>query len=193
MKKIKIALIILCVLLIALPLFARGRRTKVKTPGLALSIYGGAENVTGQYYKYYTMAADSQMFYSFGANLIIPVYSQLICRFGIFNFSIHDDWKTYALGTGVTGDFMYYFPLQMTFTPYGFVGLWYTGFSSDNLSTTGLHAHIGAGGEMKLMYNLFAEVGLDLYNDSQDMGGTSTSSSTNPIFVHAGVRIPLIR
>jgi|GEM_PF-7049275 len=190
MKKLRIALIILLVLLVALPLVARGRRAKMQTPVLAISVYGGAENLTG---AYYTMAADSQMFYSFGANLIIPIYRQLICRFGILNFSMHDNWKTYAFGTGVNGDFMYYFPLQMAFMPYGFVGLWYSGYSADNNSTSGLHAHIGAGGEMKLMYNLFAEIGLDLYNDSVDMGGTSTSSSANPVFVHAGVRFPLIR
>ena len=189
-KKTKIALIVLLVLLVALPLFARGRKSRMQTPGLAISLFGGIENLTG---ASYAMAPDSQMFYSVGANLIIPIYRQLICRFGVLNIGIHDDLKTYALSTGVSGDFMYYFPLQMAFTPYGFLGFWYTGSSATDYSTSDLHLHLGAGGEMKMMYHLFAEVGFDMYNNSVSVNGNSTSTSSNPIFAHFGVRFPLIR
>lgn len=192
MKKWHIVLVILLVTLIAIPAFGqgRGRKKAVAGPKLALSIYGGGENLNGEVTE---MATDSSMYFGFGANLIIPLWQQFGFRLGLAKYEMPDDFNVYAFGTGIGGDVMYYFPMPMTFVPYGFGGIWYTGASADNYSSSTLHFRGGLGGEMKLMYNLFVEAGIDYQSWSTDVGGTTSDNSYMPIFVHGGIRIPLFQ
>ncbi len=190
MKKWHIALIILLIVLIAIPAFGkRGRKKAVPGPKLQLSLYGGAENLTGVEYA----DPDSSMYMGFGLNLLFPLWQQLGFRMGLARFDKHKDLSVYAFGTGIGGDFMYYFPMPMAFVPYAFGGLWYYGSSMENFSTTDLSFRGGLGGEMQMMYSFFAEVGLDYFSHSDDIGGVTSDYSYMPIFVHGGIRIPLFR
>jgi hypothetical protein len=190
MKKWHIALIILLIALIAIPAFGqrRGRKKAVPGPKLAISLYGGAENLNGT-----DIVSDSSMYMGFGANLIIPLWQQFGFRLGLIKFEMPDDVNMYAFGTGVGGDVIYYFPMPMAFVPYGFGGFWYYGSSADNSSSTQMHFRGGVGGEMQMQFALFVEGGIDYQSWSTDVGGVSADDSYMPIFVHGGIRIPLFQ
>jgi opacity protein-like surface antigen len=181
MKTLKIALIILLVVLVTMPLFGqrRGRRARVKTHGLAISIYGGLEDLTGE------TTADTSMYFSFGSNIIFPLFDPLMFRAGLANISIYDGGKTMMFGTGFGGDLMYYFPVPMVFEPYAFGGLWYTNISNGT-STSTTTLRLGIGAEMSAMYNFFVEAGMDYmkYGDADAL---------IPFSVHGGMRFPLFR
>ena len=177
MKNLKIALIIVLILLLALPLFGqrRGRRRAVmKAAPVTLSLYGGLEDLTEEY---------NEMYYSFGGDVIIPFISPLMLRLGFVKADFHEDLTVIDLGTDIGGELMYYWQVPIAFIPYGFGGLWYNSTSSSEL-----RLRIGAGGQMRVFYNFFAEIGLDLYQITN-----GDSESNIPIFVHAGVRFPLFR
>ncbi len=190
MKKWHIALVLLLVLLITIPAFGqkRGRKQAAVGPKLAFSLYGGAENLNGTH-----VVSDSSMYMGFGANLIIPLWQQFGFRLGLIKFEMPDDMNMYAFGTGIGGDVIYYFPMPMMFTPYGFGGFWYYGESADNYSASQMHFRGGLGGEMQMMYKLFVEAGIDYQSWSVDVGGTTSDDSYMPIFVHGGIRIPLFQ
>jgi hypothetical protein len=189
MKKWHIALIILLIILVAVPVFAkRGRKKAMVGPKLAFSLYGGAENLNGTH-----VVSDSSMYFGFGANLIIPLWQQFGFRLGLVKFEMPDDMNVYAFGTGIGGDVMYYFPMPMTFVPYGFGGLWYYGSSMDDYSSTQLHFRGGLGGEMQMQFAFFVEGGIDYQSWSTDVGGVTSDDSYMPIFVHGGIRIPLFQ
>lgn len=191
MKIFKISLILLLVLLIALPLFAKRGRTKKPTggPQLAFSLFGGAENLNGEQYA----DPDSSMYLGFGVDFILPIYQNFAFKVGLVKFDKHDELNVYGFGTGVGGDIMYYFPLAMAFSPYGFGGFWYNGSSMTDYSTTNMKFRFGVGGEMRMAINLFAEAGLDYISASQEVGGVSSDFSYMPIFIYGGVRFPLFR
>jgi hypothetical protein len=190
MKKWHIALIILFIVLIAIPAFGKRGRKKATLPGpkLAFSLYGGAENLNGE-----VTPMDSSMYMGFGANLIMPLWRQLGFRLGLVTFEMPEDVNYYGIGTGVGGDFMYYFPMPMMFVPYGFGGLWYYGSSGDNYSSTDLIFRGGLGGEIQMAFPFFVEAGIDFHSWSVDVGGVESDDSYMPIFVHGGIRIPLFQ
>ena len=181
MKNLKITLVILLILMVALPLAARGRRSRAaKVSPLTLSVYGGAEDLTGEVVE--------DMYFSFGANAIFPVINPIRFRIGLANIAIHENSTVMSFGTGINVDIMYYFQAPMVFTPYGFGGLFYNSYSNGT-SSSNLHLRIGLGAEMVSMYNFFGEFGLDFVQSSVG----DVSNSYNPLFVHAGVRFPLFR
>lgn len=180
MKKLIIPVIIVLVILMTIPLLARGRRSrKMEVSPLTLSLYGGLEDITGEVYE--------DMYYSFGADAIVPVVNPMRIRIGLANVALHENSTTMNFGTGISADVMYYFQMPMAFLPYGFGGLWYGSYSNAT-STSDMHLRIGLGGEMVTMYNFFAEFGLDYVSFSN-----GESVSYNPMFVHAGMRIPLFK
>lgn len=191
MKKWHIALIILLIVLVAIPVFGqrKARKAAVMGPKLALSLYGGAENLNGEPY----VSPDSSMYLGFGANLIIPLWQQFGFRLGLIKFEMPQDLNVYAFGTGIGGDVMYYFPMPMAFVPYGFGGLWYYGTSMEDYSTSQLHFRGGLGGEMQMKFAFFAEVGLDYVSNSMESGGVSNDYNYMPIFLHGGIRFPLFQ
>lgn len=180
MKKLMIPVVIILVILMALPLLGRGRRSRTREVSpLTLSVYGGLEDLTGEVYE--------DMYYSFGADAIVPVVNPMRIRIGLANIALHENSTAMNFGTGISVDVMYYFQAPMAFLPYGFGGLWYSSYSNE-MSSSNLHLRIGLGGEMVTMYNFFAEFGLDYTSFSN-----GESTSYNPMFVHAGMRIPLFR
>ena len=182
MKQLRTVMVILIVVIVALPLFGRTisrRGNRMQTSPLTLSIYGGLEDLTTDAYP--------EMYYTIGANAIVPIVNPIMLRFGLGNVALHEDLTIMSFGTGIGTDVMYYFQMPMAFTPYGFGGIWYDSYS-DGVSSSTLHLRAGAGAEMKLVYNLFVEGGLDFIQTNN-----GSSNSVTPIFVHLGARFPLFR
>ncbi|TES92102.1 MAG: hypothetical protein E3J87_06165 [Candidatus Cloacimonadota bacterium] len=178
MKKVKIALFILLIMLIALPLFGqrRGRRSrKAKTAPLTIGIYGGMEDL-----------GDTTRFFSFGGEAILPVINPVMFRVSFLRFDMPEAGNTINFGTGFFGgDIMYYWQVPMTFIPYGFGGLHYYSYSNET-STSNITLHAGVGGQMPGLYNFFLEGGID-YLKLGDL------DADTPFFVHGGLRFPLFR
>lgn len=184
MKKVKIALFILLIMLIALPLFGqrRERRSrKAKASPLTIGIYGGMEDL-----------ADTTRFFAFGGEIILPVINPVMFRVSFLRVSMPEGGNTIDFGTGFFGgDIMYYWQVPMTFIPYGFGGFWYNNspdpdplVEDETISTITLHA--GIGGQMPGLYNLFLEGGVDYLK-------VGDADADTPFFVHGGLRFPLFR
>ena len=177
MRKMQILVIVLLIILLALPLFAKRGRSRTKWSPLTLSLYGGMEELL-----------DSTRYFIIGGDAILPIVTPFLFRVTFFRVNMLEGNTTIDVVSGFDGDIMYYWQVPMTFIPYAFGGLNYHNYSNA-YSSSNLTLHLGAGGQMRGNLGIFVEGGLDFVSVSS----AGTSNSSTPVFIHAGVRFPLFR
>ncbi len=177
MRKMRILVIVLLIILLALPLFAKRGRARTKWSPLTLSLYGGMEELL-----------DESRYFIIGGDAILPIVTPFLFRVTFLRVNMPEGSTTINIATGFGGDIMYYWQVPMAFIPYAFGGLNFYNYSNA-VSSSNLAVHLGAGGQMRGNFGLFVEGGLDFVSTSYD----GTSDSNTPIFVHGGVRFPLFR
>jgi hypothetical protein len=176
MRKMRILVIVLLIILLALPLFAKRGRSRTKWSPLTLSLYGGMEDLL-----------EESRYFIVGGDAILPIVTPFLFRVTLLRVNMLEGNTTFSLATGFGGDVMYYWQVPMSFIPYAFGGLNF--YKSSEPDKSNLTVHLGAGGQMRGSYGIFVEGGLDFVSIST--GGESDSST--PIFVHGGVRFPLFK
>jgi len=124
---------------------------------------------------------------SIRADAMVNVLPMLGVRMGLAQVDIKDDLQGGTLmefGTGVNVDLIINIPMAGTFNPYIPAGVWF--FSNGGTTIVlkgGLGAQMGFGGVMG-----YLEGGINFTNYSPEVG---EGTSMHPLYVQAGVRIPI--
>jgi hypothetical protein len=145
--------------------------------GLTFSVGAAYDNLAGP--------DGTDPYFAIKSDMICQFHPMLGLRCGLVSVELKDDvmgGTQYSFGTGVYSDVIVSIPMAGMISPYIPLGVWYSGNGGSSLHLKGgLGADFAFGG-----FGVFLEGGINFYNISN-----GTSTSTNPLYVMGGVRIPV--
>jgi hypothetical protein len=144
--------------------------------GLTLSIGAAYDNLAGP--------EGTDPYFSVRADAICKFHPIVGLRCGLVQVDLPSGATTYMFGTGVNADVLVFIPMAGMVSPYIPIGFWYAGNGGSTIHLKGgLGADFMFGG-----FGAYLEGGINFYNYSPEVG---ESSSSNPLYVQGGIRIPV--
>ena len=154
---------------------------------VAASMFGGLYGLSlglGAAYANLAGPEGSDPYFSIRADAMVNVLPMLGVRVGLAQVDLPEGGTFMQFGTGFNVDLIINIPMTGMVNPYIPVGVWFESNGGTEINLKGgLGAQMGFGG-----FNGYLEGGINFTSFSPEVG---ESSSSHPLYVQAGIRIPV--